>query len=245
MDRLKQRLERLLDLIEQIGDNGSPSVPMRLCLVSSTAVGVDGAGVSLISGDSHRAIAASDKTAAEVEDLQTALGEGPCFDAVHECRPVIASDLAAEDIRRRWPQFSVHAMSAGVRSVFGFPLTVDGKPVGALDLYSSTRRSLSDDHIDDVLILADLTSIAVRDLSDRGWITEVGLSSGLDQPWAHRAVVHHATGMTAVHLDISVDEALLRLRAHAFATSRALDEVSRDVVDHRLTLEVWGPTDER
>jgi hypothetical protein len=236
---MSRRLGRLLTLIQGTTGDGRLAVPTRLCLACPKAVGVDGAGVSLITADHYSPVAASDGLAGEVEQLQASIGEGPCYDAVAAGGPVLAPDLTADDVRDRWPTFTKSALDAGVRAVFGFPLTFDGTPVGALDMYSRTRCSLSDGDIKDALILADLTAIAVHDLSDRGRIAEVGLSSGLDEPWAHQSVVHHATGMTAVHLGVSVDEAILRLRAYAFASSRSLSEVSTDVVARRLRLERW------
>ena len=234
------RIERLLALIQDTGNDGTLSVPVRLCMACSTAVGVDGAGVSLISADRHSAIAASDPFAEVAEDLQSAWQQGPCFDVVHAGRAIITPDLTEQQVLDRWPDFARSALDAGVQAVFGFPLTIDGQPIGALDLYSRTPRSLSDDSINDALVLADLTAIAVHDGLDRGRINEVGLSSSLDEPWAHRAVVHHATGMTAVDLSISVDDALLRLRAYAFATGRMLDDVARDIVARRLRIEDWS-----
>jgi hypothetical protein len=238
--RVSSRIERLLTLIQATGGNGQLSVPTRLCLVCQQAVGVDGAGVSLISPDRHAQIAASDQLAGDVEELQAVLREGPCYDAVAEGGPVLAPDLTADSARVRWPAFAPSAVDAGVRGAFGFPLTYDGRSVGALDLYSLTSRSLSDGAIDDALLLADLTAIAVHDLDATGRIDEVGISSDLDEPWAHRSVVHHATGMTAVHLGVDIDEALLRLRAFAFASSRRLDEVASDVVARRLQLDEWS-----
>lgn len=49
----------------------------------------------------------------------------------------------------------------------------------------------------------------------------------------HWAEVHQATGMISARLGVSVDEAFVRLRAHAFAEPRRL----RDVVARRLRLE--------
>jgi hypothetical protein len=40
----------------------------------------------------------------------------------------------------------------------------------------------------------------------------------------------------SVQLDVAMDEAFVRLRAHAFATSRSLREVSGDVIARRLRL---------
>jgi hypothetical protein len=50
-------------------------------------------------------------------------------------------------------------------------------------------------------------------------------------------VVHNAAGAVSVQLDVSVTEALIRLRAYAFANNRPLDEVAEDVVAQRLRLE--------
>ena len=52
-----------------------------------------------------------------------------------------------------------------------------------------------------------------------------------------RFVVHQASGMVAAQLEIGVGEALVRLRAYAFANDRSLSEVAEDVVARRLRLE--------
>ena len=49
--------------------------------------------------------------------------------------------------------------------------------------------------------------------------------------------VHNAAGMTPVQLEISVTEALIRLRAYAFATNRLISDVAQDVVNRRRRLE--------
>ena len=54
---------------------------------------------------------------------------------------------------------------------------------------------------------------------------------------AHWAEVHQATGMVSAQLEVPIDEAFVRLRAHAFADGRSLRDVARDVVSRRLTLE--------
>jgi hypothetical protein len=50
-------------------------------------------------------------------------------------------------------------------------------------------------------------------------------------------VVHQAAGMVSVQLGISVAEALVRLRAHAFRHDRLLGDVANEVVARRLRLE--------
>jgi hypothetical protein len=51
------------------------------------------------------------------------------------------------------------------------------------------------------------------------------------------AVVHQAAGMVAAQLEISVGQALVRLRVHAFATERPLTEVAKAVVGRALRFD--------
>ena len=53
-----------------------------------------------------------------------------------------------------------------------------------------------------------------------------------------RLVVHQATGMVAEQLGISVTEALIRLRAHAFTQNRPLTDIANDIVAGRFR---FGP----
>jgi hypothetical protein len=50
-------------------------------------------------------------------------------------------------------------------------------------------------------------------------------------------VVHQASGMVAVQLDVNVGEALIRLRAYAFGHDRPLAEVAKDIVARRLRFD--------
>jgi hypothetical protein len=48
--------------------------------------------------------------------------------------------------------------------------------------------------------------------------------------------VHNAAGIVSVQQNISVTEALIRLRAHAFSADRLLADVARDVIARTLRL---------
>ena len=49
-------------------------------------------------------------------------------------------------------------------------------------------------------------------------------------------MVHNAAGMVSVQQGISVTEALIRLRAHAFSSDRLLADVADDVIARSLRL---------
>jgi AmiR/NasT family two-component response regulator len=56
-----------------------------------------------------------------------------------------------------------------------------------------------------------------------------------------RAEVHQATGMISVQLGVSLEEAFVRLRAHAFASGGALGDVAGEVVGRRLRFGPGAP----
>ena len=78
-------------------------------------------------------VACSDPVAARVDEVQYELDDGPCLHAMRDGHVVQIKDTAE---KARWPEFEAQAASHGVRSCLALPLTADGKPVGALNLYS-------------------------------------------------------------------------------------------------------------
>ena len=63
------------------------------------------------------------------------------------------------------------------------------------------------------------------------------LAAELEAGGNFRFVVHQATGMIAAQLDVGVAEAMIRLRAYAFANGRLLRDVADDVVARRVRFE--------
>jgi AmiR/NasT family two-component response regulator len=59
----------------------------------------------------------------------------------------------------------------------------------------------------------------------------------LDEILAARFEVHQAQGMLTVQLGVDLEEAMIRLRAHAFAHGRSLGLVARDVLAGILVIE--------
>lgn len=64
-----------------------------------------------------------------------------------------------------------------------------------------------------------------------------GLAPELADTETLRIEVHQASGMLSAQLDISVTDALVRLRACADAEGRPIRDVTRDIVTRRLRIE--------
>jgi hypothetical protein len=234
-----ERRERIL---ERLLGRGRPELATtRLCEVCAEVTGMSGAGIMLMSGDVPRgSVCSTDEVSALIEDLQHALGEGPCIDAYEHDRPVLEPDLA-HPTTPRWLAFTGPAVEADVRAVFGFPLQVGAVRLGALNLYRDRLGPLSDDQHADALVMASIAAQAVLMLQANAppGTLATELEAGAD---LHLSV-HQAAGMVAAQLDVSVGQALVHLRAYAFGNGRPLAEVAEDVIARRLRL--GPPSDEQ
>jgi GAF domain-containing protein len=175
----------------------------------------------------------SDPVSQLIEDLQYTLGEGPCVDAYRLDAVVSEPDLA-EPVSRRWPAFTPPALRGGVRAVFGFPLRVGSVRLGALNLYRCEPGPLSADQHADALVVADVAARWVLN-AQSGAPADV-VAAELESQADFHFSVHNAAGIVSVQEDVSVSEALIRLRAFAFSNDLPIADVARDVIGHKLRL---------
>lgn len=206
----------------------------RVCVACAKALSVTGAGIILMAGGEQRtSLGASDEVEGVIEEAQFTLGEGPCVDAARSATPVHAPDLAGPG-HTRWPTFSARAVDAGVAAIFALPLQVGSARIGAMNLYCVRPGALSQSQLTTALAMADLVTHAILDLQARapGQALAAGLSA---VPF--RAQVHQATGRISAQLDVAVAEALVRLRAYAYAHDRTIDEVAETVVSGALRFD--------
>ncbi len=207
----------------------------RLCEVSTDVIGVTGSGVMLMSGDvPSGSLCATNLVSRRIEDLQYMLGEGPCIEAYERDQVVLEPDLA-DPLTPRWSAFSPAALEAGALAMFAFPLRVGTVRLGALNLYRDRPGPLSDDQHANGLVMADVAAQWVLD-------KEAGAPPGtlaeeLEQGADFHFALHNAAGMLSVQLGVSVTEALIRLRAYAFARGFPLGDVAENVVARRLRIE--------
>lgn len=223
--------ERLLALLGQAGDGRKPV--QRICELCVSELGVSGAGVIVMGGPlkdgSQVLLHTTDDAGAQLEDLQLTVGEGPSVDAYNSGGPVIVPDLERE--HRRWPIFAPGAAAFGVAAVFSLPLQVGAARFGVLNLRRGTPGPLSDLQRSGAFTLAEASTVALLD--------DVEAPNGmtlLGQGDIHNTV-HQATGILTIQLDLSLRDALLRIRAHAYAHQLTLNEVGRQIVSQELHLE--------
>jgi GAF domain/ANTAR domain len=209
----------------------------RLCdAIVSHLPGIEGAGLAVMTSMPTQQIRyASNEVSAQVEELQVTLGEGPCMEAFADGQPVLATDLDNAFWLQRWPAFAPAAVGAGAAALFALPLHVGAVRLGVIDLYRPQPGTLDGEELAAALAFADAATELLLAESLPG-----GQVEGSAQLFAHRAVVHQATGMVSAQLDVPVAEAFLRLRARAYADERGLEEIAADVVARRLRFDDAG-----
>lgn len=232
--RLRRELRALL------GDRPRDGAALdRLCVGVMSALPIDGAVISVTTGAAVRAYSgASDPVCAHLDDLQFTLGEGPCWRAVRYGRPALVGDLSGQ-AGERWPMFTPAVLAAGFRAIFAFPLQIGAIRLGTLGLFCLRPGLLDGEALDDALIVADLAALTLLDTAagDPSFAADSPLAGSLDDVGVYRAEVHQATGMAMAQLGVSAQEALVRLRAHAFGAGLTVDEIAREIVARRLRMD--------
>jgi hypothetical protein len=210
----------------------------RLCAAAGKSVGACGVGMTVMAPDGGRGVtAATDAATERLEDLQLTMGEGPCIEAFERRVPVLVPDVA--DAMRRWPGYAPAVHASGVRAVFAFPLQVGASRLGVLDVFRNQAGPLSRENLALCLTFADVAVDTLLDGQESAHLSEA--DDRLDDGLGPRTVLFQAQGMVMIQLDVSLADALARIRAHAYAENRPLSEVAADIVARRLHFEREQP----
>jgi hypothetical protein len=208
---------------------------------------VDGVSLALLapSPNSRELVFATDALAQRIDELQFALGEGPCIASYVRGRTMCVTNVAADD---RWTAFAREAAALGVGAVYSFPVRIGSHPVGVLELYRRRTGALTLDEYDAALGCAAAIGAVIgstyarwsQSISDTDEIDEGMLRAMTESDPFTRSDVHVAGGYLAEKLGVSVGEALLRLRAYAFAREMRVTDVADDILCHRIPWTEWA-----
>ena len=240
MSSSESELARVRGLVslEAVGrQDGSARWLRGLCRAAVRALPASGAGVSVMGSSGLQGLAvASDARSELVEELQFALGEGPCRDAYDTGAAVLVSDLGDEGVRR-WPIYTPAAQESGVQAVFAFPLMAGAARLGVLDVYARRPGPLSREALRWAPVFAEVAMVGLLESYEADGAMDPDRYPAHVLSMGYRVEVYQAQGMLQVQLGVGSSEALARLRAHAFAAGRPLGDVAQDIIDRKLILE--------
>jgi hypothetical protein len=237
---LDERMSAVLALLGS-GDpmEGAAGLDRRVAALAAAALGVDGICAGVGTGPEGAVIAWGRETVAvAVEGLEFTLGQGPSRDAVLAGVPVLVPDIDLPDPTALWPAFAYGVAGFAVRAVFAFPLRIGAISVGVLTAHRALPGSLTAEQLADALTLADAVTLLLvhQECTESDMALVPGREPGprWGQAATYRADVHQATGMISMQLEVSLAEALVRLRAHAYRHDRPVGQIALDVLARRL-----------
>lgn len=204
----------------------------RMCRVAARELPAEGVGVSLISdGGSVLSAAASGPRSVVLEELQFTLGEGPCLSAYAARRPVLVPDLGAAE--GTWPGYAAAAQEHDIRAVFAFPLQVGSVRLGALDVYRAEAGALSEAALAHAVVFAETALEGLLTATS----DPMGGEELIQDVSATRFEVYQAQGKVMAQLGMGIEQAMLRLRAHAFVSELRLADVAEGILAGSIVLE--------
>ncbi len=207
------------------GRSGQP----RFLAAVASVLDVEHVGVSLLHGDRSEAVTVgSDEVATAAQDVEFTLGEGPVHDVATSGDPIA---VGGAELRSRWPRFACEVARYGVSSVAATPMRAAAGCVGVLTVFdppaAQEQPTAMMSTVADALVHSSLLSPESADPLD------LPLLVGAD----HHDVVHQASGMVAEQLGCDVDDALVVLRARAFAADEPVAAIAAEVVHCGLRLD--------
>ena len=126
----------VLSLVEGYLQDAATRTHVRLGDVAGVAI------TSAVASGAPLTAGSSTALAAQVDEVQYAIGIGPCLDALREGRETYVPDLAADP---RWGRYGTEAAALGVRSSHSVPV-LDGRAevVGVVKVYSTAVDGLDE-----------------------------------------------------------------------------------------------------
>jgi len=204
---------RLADALAAVAETSVARVP-----------GADWASITRGRGVSFETVAATDRAARQVDDIQYELGRGPCVDAILQETVFQTGDLGADP---RWPEFGKRAVAAaGVHSMLSFRLFLeDDDLIAGLNLYSTGKDVFDDDALTVGTVLATHGALAISAAAARE------RAAHLQQALLTNREIGVAMGVLMNQHKITRSAAFDLLRVASQNTNRKLAEIATEVAD--------------
>lgn len=217
------------DVLQQVTHTAVAIMPQVDVVVGMTLRGPDGRLYTP---------AETDEVAVKLDELQSALSEGPCWDAANPEGPAVTmwADLAVDP---PWRQWAPAAVALGVRSVVStalLPHGASGDAAGAFNVFSASPHGLDGLDNDVLLLLATHASLALAnvDVVTRAELQKVQLERAVDS----RDVIGQAKGIIMYRRGVSADEAFDLLRRASQDLNVRLVELARTLAARHTELDV-------
>ncbi len=240
-DVLEERSDEVATAISElagllVAEESVESTLQRIAdLARRTVPDCDAAGVTLRSGSSYLTVAWTDQRTLRVDEAQYARDHGPCLHAMRT-GTIVRLGLGAADAE--WPDFAAAARAYEVCSFLAAPLTLGGKGIGALNLYS--RQASGFDALDDGLVAMFTGQATVALANARVHEEALTISEQLRTAMTSRAVIEQAKGALMARYGMSAEAAFSQLREQSQHRNVKLRDIAAEVV---ASTQITTPSD--
>jgi len=175
-------------------------------------------------------LAATSEQTREVELFQLQAEQGPCVECYRTGEPVLVPDVRTQI--ERWPQFVPTALEAGFEAVHAVPMRAAGAVLGALGLFDTRPKELTEA---DRLVGQTLAHIACVAVLQEHPPTPETVLPPLRGALAGRLQVEQAKGFLSEMLGVSVARAFGLMRSYSRTRGVHLTDVARRLLTDRHT----------
>lgn len=222
-------MRRRFGAVPTSNDNVDAALRVVVSLASATVGGADGVSVSLYRHGRLMTAAASDETVLEMDHNQYDTGEGPCLSAAAEGHWFHVDTLADE---QRWPEFIPRAVKEGIASILSSPLLTEGRPIGALNIYSRREHAFGPAEQELAALFATHASGILVDADEE--LSEEESSARIQEALLSRSVIAQAQGMLMERRQISADEAAAVIGRDSRTAGRTVLEQAVEMTRSKL-----------
>lgn len=218
-DQLLPALRELAALC--VGDDDLADTAESVVALACDTLDCDHAGLTVFRGGGIlETLAPTSPLVIEADLLQYELSEGPCVEAAWEQDTFVSNDL---DTDTRWPQWGPKAAALGFGSLLAARLTIGGSSIGALNIYSTSKREFTVEDRDTAVIFATHAAAPLISVRERE-----NLRIAVDG----RTVIGQAQGILMKKFEVDASTAFAVLRRYSQAENVKLRAVADLVVAH-------------
>lgn len=206
------------------------SAAARIMVLAMDLVQCDGAGITMVrEHGTLKTLVASDPSGIEADELQYALGEGPCYTAALSQQTILSNDVQGDD---RWAQWGPMASALGLSSVLSGRMGFEGRRIGAVNLYSHARHGFTTNDMTALNDFAYHAGAALRQISQ---------VANLRASMEGRTVIGQAQGVLMQRFGLSADNSFAVLKRYSQQNNVKVRALAEFVTERRQLPETWPP----
>lgn len=170
--------------------------------------------------------AGSSVRAVQLDQLEQAIGDGPCLKALREMSTVLIEDVSSD---LRWPELNRKFVEANVHSSLGVPLQISSEASAALNFFASKPRAFTP------TVYAKAKGFAAAARSTLHLSVRIGTAlsraEDLEAAMKNRTAINLACGVIMGQNRCTQAEAIAILTKVASNRNRKLREVATELIE--------------